>query len=226
MTDVWDRSTVPSMAVDLVARLEAFSAAAYQDSVGVWTVGYGSTFMPSGRRVGRGDVLGRSDAGALLGHQLQTWCTEICRDVPGPLAVVEAASLVSFVHNLGGGALRGATLTAMLNAGHPDLAQWQFGGWVMAGGKKSLGLMRRRELERRIFAGGTLAEYGAIWQMQQPAFEPSYARAFVDAAAWRKGSPAGTVRPGPATLPVRMPSQPVSDSDALNGAELARVRPT
>ena len=236
MTETWDRASPPPLALDLIAKVEAFRAAAYQDGTGVWTVGFGSTVMPGGRRVVRGDMLEQADARLLLGRQAQAWCAAIARHVSSSLSTNEAAALISWVHNLGEGNLCGSTLAAMLDAGRHDLAQRQFGSWVMAGGQKSLGLMRRRELERRIFAGGTLAEYDGVWRLGEAAFEPAYAQAFADAAAWRGRTAPATViaesRPGPTPTPVLGQAGPTratsaatdGTADALNDAELARMR--
>lgn len=210
MAELWNRISPPPLALTLIAKLEAFSTRAYADSIGRMTIGYGSTVMPNGKAVQARDVITAVEGQALLGRQAQIWCTAIAQHVPGPLTVGEASALVSFVHNLGAGVLGGSTLVAMLDAGRHDLAERQFGAWVMAGGRKSLGLMRRRELERRIFGGAGPSEYDAVWRMGKAAFESAYALAFADAAAWRSKA----ARP-PAAAPM--------GADALNGAELARV---
>lgn len=41
--------------VDYIKRFEAYRAKPYQDSKGVWTIGYGNTYWPNGKRVSPND---------------------------------------------------------------------------------------------------------------------------------------------------------------------------
>jgi lysozyme len=56
---------------DSVAFHEGFRAEPYQDTVGVWTIGYGSTRYPSGRLVGQHDApVTELEARLMLRHDL------------------------------------------------------------------------------------------------------------------------------------------------------------
>ena len=209
---IWDRHSVPPAATALVARVEGDRLRAYQDSRGKWTIGYGSTVIsPGGRAVRPGDVLTQAQAEALLAVQLSTWAAELVGVVPS-VTVIQATALISFVHNLGIGNLRGSTLLKMLEAGKVALAGGQFNGWAEADGQVEIGLLRRREYERRIFMGETTemaSAYNAVWALGEAQLMPLYAKAFADARAWNAG---------PVAKPTPAPAQP--GADALMEQEL------
>ncbi len=105
-----------------------------------------------------------------------------------PIPEAAAAALVDFTHNLGRHALAGSTIRAMILAGRCDLAADQLGGWVKAGGRVDLGLMRRREMERRVWRGATVAAaHAAAWAMSEAALMPAYRKALADDANWTAG---------------------------------------
>ena len=219
---VWDRAKVPALAHALLDKIEQVKLQAYRDSAGYWTIGCGSRTMPSGRPVQPGDRISQADADALRDRQARAWVAVVVGAVHVPLPVEWAAVLISFTHNCGPGALPGSTLAGMLNAGQATLAAGQLGGWVLAGGAISLGLMRRRELERRIALGADLSAFDAVWRLTEADLMPGYRRAFADAAAFHHGA---VVSPGArGTLHITAPTIPVDDSaatEALNAAQVA-----
>ncbi len=56
--------------------------------------------------------------------------------------------------NLGAGALQRSTLRRTVNREEHDAVPAEFGRWVWAGGRKLKGLIRRREAEAVLYAGG------------------------------------------------------------------------
>lgn len=139
-------------AVDLVKRFEGFRAAAYQDQPGVWAIGYGTT-----RGVRPGMRISREQAEKLLREDIRAFAACLQRNVKAPLSQSQYNALLSFVYNLGCGALARSTLLRKLNAGNYAGAAEEFRRWVYAGGKKSKGLVRRRKAERELFLAGTVA---------------------------------------------------------------------
>jgi lysozyme len=214
----WDRKTVPGVALSLVSRLEGCRLAAYKDSTGVATIGVGSTYMLNGRRVQMGDRITQAQANELLTDQCEQWVRDIVADVSWPLNEMQASVLISFTHNLGGGAMQGSTLAKMLNAGRVDLAGDQLNGWAVAGGKPQLGLLRRREYERRLFHGEATegqADYNAVWALGEAALMPLYQRAFAEAKAWGwnpQAAPIATPIVHPAPVPVASGAQSAADA--------------
>ena len=131
----------------LTESFEGCRLEAYQDSVGVWTIGYGHT---RGVRPGM----------TCTGEQAVQWLiedTQIAVDAVNDLVDValtqdEFDALVDFVFNLGGPALAHSTMRRLLNAGQYHAAAEQFDLWDHAGGKVVAGLLRRRQAEAALFA--------------------------------------------------------------------------
>lgn len=186
---IWDRVTPPQLAVDMVMKLEDFRQAAYLDSVGKPTIGWGSTRMPDGSPVKMGQTLNQDPARQLLREQMLGWCAALGRRVKAPLTENMASAMLSWTHNLGENNLQGSMLAGMLNAGAYDKASWQLGGWRMERGpdgrlRQSLGLARRRELERRVFAGLVLDQYNRVWKMNEQDLAVYYKKALDGAHEW------------------------------------------
>ena len=132
--------------VDLIKNFEGLRLSAYQDSGGVWTVGYGHT-----GGVKPGDRITQDQAEALL-RKDTGWAQDAVRQqVRVPLSQDQFNALTSFTFNLGAGALRDSTLLSKLNAGDYAGAQAEFGRFVHAGGRVLQGLVRRRAAEADLF---------------------------------------------------------------------------
>lgn len=132
--------------LDLIRAHEGCRFSAYQDSVGVWTIGYGHT-----RGVKEGDTCTQAQADEWL--KLDVLVAEQCvmQAVTVPLTQGEFDALVSFTFNLGCRALKNSTLLKMLNDSNYDGAAAEFSKWNHAGGVVLAGLTARREAERQRF---------------------------------------------------------------------------
>lgn len=135
--------------VELIKKFEGLRLTAYQDSVGVWTIGYGHT-----RTAREGMKITEPEAEALLRDDLADAESDVSRMVGVPLNDNQFAALVSFVFNLGGNNFALSTLRKMLNKGLYEGASKQFARWNKAGGKVLPGLSRRRDAERELFLKG------------------------------------------------------------------------
>ncbi len=135
--------------IEFIKRHEGLRLEAYQDSVGVWTIGYGST-----GGVRPGDVINEAQAETLLRIDLQTAEREVNRHLL-PLKQHQFDSLASLVFNIGIGAFRKSTLLKRLkmDVNHPDIVN-QFNRWVYGGGKILPGLVRRRREEANLYING------------------------------------------------------------------------
>ncbi|MGH2412338.1 MAG: lysozyme, partial [Microcystaceae cyanobacterium] len=120
--------------------------AAYLDSVGVPTIGYGHT-----HGVYLGMIVTRAQAEDFLKQDLSEAESAASQLVKVPLNDNQFSALVSFVFNLGAGALAQSTLLRELNAGNYTEAAEQFLRWTRAGGQQLAGLVRRRHTERALF---------------------------------------------------------------------------
>ena len=70
---------------------------------------------------------------------------------PVPLTQGQYDALVSFSFNLGAGALQSSTLRRKIMRGDYEGAADEFPRWVFAGGRRMVGLVRRREAKRALF---------------------------------------------------------------------------
>lgn len=123
---------------------------AYQDSKGIWTIGWGHT-----EGVVPGMVITLGQAAALLDHDLDKAETAVATLVLVPLNDNQFDALVSFTFNVGVEAFRNSSLLRLLNAGHYDAVAGQLAQWnkITKGGKKVVlpGLTNRRTLEANLF---------------------------------------------------------------------------
>lgn len=133
----------------LTQQFEGCRLTAYQDQVGVWTIGYGHT----GRDVTSGLTITQDQASALLASDVAGAATFVNQAVTVALQQNEFDALVDFVFNLGRAAFAGSTLLRLLNAGNFASAAGQFALWDHAGGQVVAGLLRRRQAEETMFQG-------------------------------------------------------------------------
>lgn len=131
----------------LTKKFEGLRLTAYQDQVGVWTIGYGHT----GREVHGGMTITEDQADLLLHSDVASAVACINRAVTAGVAQCQFDALVDFVFNLGCGRLLGSTLLRHVNAGEFDLAAEQFLQWDHAGGVVVPGLLVRRQAEMALF---------------------------------------------------------------------------
>lgn len=136
-----------SKGLALTEQFEGLRLTAYQDSVGVWTIGYGHT----GADVHPGLSITLEQASTLLSKDVASAVADVNRLVKVPLTQNQFDALVDFVFNVGGGNLGTSTLLRDLNAGNYAAAAAQFPRWVHAGGEVLPGLVARRKAEQTLF---------------------------------------------------------------------------
>lgn len=145
-----NRLTYGGKGLALTKQFEGCRLTAYQDQVGVWTIGYGHT----GPEVHAGMTITVEQAEALLAKDISSAAAFVNRMVHVALTQEEFDALVDFVFNLGAGAFERSTLLRLLNAGHFASAAAQFAIWDHAGGAIVAGLLRRRQAETALFNEG------------------------------------------------------------------------
>jgi len=125
---------------------------AYQDSVGVWTIGVGSTYYEDGSKVKKGDKITLERAKQLFANTLPKYENAVNKHVKRALNQNQFDALVSFTYNLGEANLKSSTLLKKVNANPCDTTiRNEFAKWVNAGGKKLNGLVRRRNAEANLY---------------------------------------------------------------------------
>lgn len=142
--------SVPDEAIEIVTKHEGLRLKAYPDPAtgdAPWTIGYGHT----GPDVHPGLVISEDVAEEWLRQDLEEAAEAVDRLVKVSLTTSERAALISFVFNLGAGALATSTLLKKINAHDFEGAADEFTRWVHAGGKTLPGLVTRRRAEAELF---------------------------------------------------------------------------
>lgn len=130
----------------LIKKFEDCRLHAYQDSVGVWTIGYGHT-----QSVHPGMQIDQHTADVFLAADALHVCVGMAPFIHVALNQNQIDALADFAFNLGVGALAHSTLLHFVNEGHFAQAAEQFTRWNHAGVHVLAGLTRRREAEKELF---------------------------------------------------------------------------
>lgn len=146
--EIKENKMIPSKnAIDLIKEFEGCKLEAYQDVVGVWTVGYGTT----GPGIVEGLTITQATAEAMLKGHVNEIGLSLTDCVGNTLSQDKFDACVSFIYNLGIGNFKKSTLLKLIKEGKLKEAGDEFPKWNKAGGKILPGLVRRREAERQLF---------------------------------------------------------------------------
>lgn len=140
-----------NVGINLISSFEDTKLKAYDDGVGVWTIGIGTTIYPNGLKVKKGDVCTLEQAKSYFAHDLKSFEKTVNDSVKVDLTQNQFDALVSLTYNIGSTAFKNSTLLKKLNAKDFNGAADQFKVWNIGGGKVLKGLVRRREAERALF---------------------------------------------------------------------------
>lgn len=137
---------------------EGYRARAYDDGVGVQTVGFGSTTRADGSPVQRGDVTTPERALVRIADDAGRIERAMKACLPPTLLLHphEWDAFVSLAYNVGPGAFCGSTLVKKLKQTPPDYAGAcdEILRWTRAGGQVLTGLVKRRQAEHRLCREG------------------------------------------------------------------------
>lgn len=155
--------TMSPTGIALLKSFEGLRLKAYNDGVGVITIGYGTTRLPSGEPVQVGMEINQSAADDFLKHDLQIFEQEVTRDTMDPSlgegrtpTQNQFDAMVCLCYNIGPGNFRQSSVLRRFLQGNFIYAGEAFLLWNKAGGKILPGLTRRREAERDLFLRGAL----------------------------------------------------------------------
>ena len=151
MLGIPESMSVSNKGVDLICEFEGKRLAAYDDGVGVWTIGFGTIKYPNGVRVKKGDTCTLDQAKEYMRHDLIEFEHTVNSSVKVPLNQNQFDALVSLAYNIGSSAFKSSTLVKKLNTGDYQGAADQFNVWINAGGKRMQGLVNRRDREKLLF---------------------------------------------------------------------------
>ena len=146
-----DEMLLSNLGIDLICDFEGKRLVAYDDGVGIWTIGFGTTVYPNGIRVKKGDTCTEAQAKAYMQNDLKKFEYAVNDAVNIPLNQNQYDALVSLTYNIGAAAFSKSTLVKKLNAGDIRGAADQFDVWINAGGKRMQGLVNRRSKEKLLF---------------------------------------------------------------------------
>ena len=143
--------SVSTSGITLICSFEGLKLRAYDDAVGVWTIGFGTTIYPNGIKVKKGDTCTTEQAKIFMAHDLKKFESSVNSAVAVPINQNQFDALVSLTYNIGIGAFTKSTLLKKLNSGDYKGASDQFDVWIKAGGKRLDGLVKRRAKEKAWF---------------------------------------------------------------------------
>jgi lysozyme len=132
--------------LSLIESFEGLKLTAYQDSVGVWTIGWGHT-----KGVKRGQKITREEAEEFLREDLAEAAHGVEKAIKVDIGDNEFGACVSLAFNIGVGAFAGSSIVRYINRNQFDRAADAFLNWNHAGGEVVKGLTRRRQAERKLF---------------------------------------------------------------------------
>lgn len=149
--------SLSALALVGIAVNEGYRERAYDDGVGVQTVGYGTTTRDDGSAVRSGDTLSPERALVRLSQDAQSTARRVAGCLDGvAMAPHEFDAYVSLAYNIGGGAFCGSTLVRRLRQTPPDYAGAcrEILRWTRAGGRELRGLVARRQQEYQLCTRG------------------------------------------------------------------------
>lgn len=138
--------------IALIKRFEGCELTAYQDSAGVWTIGYGHA-ATSGRHPipHKGMTISQAQAERIFEQDMQHFAVRVQRLLTRKATPTQFSALVSLAFNIGIGAFSASTALKRFNAGDLEGAAEALQWWNKAtvNGKKKVlrGLVRRRTEE-------------------------------------------------------------------------------
>ena len=133
--------------IEHIKKSEACVLQAYQDTAGVWTIGYGHT-----AGVKKGDRITQYQAERFLREDLAKFeeVANRCKRISGSQGKFDA--VLDFIYNCGPANFEKSTLKKYIESGRKTWEiQEQFLRWVNAGGVKLGGLVTRRIWEANRF---------------------------------------------------------------------------
>lgn len=159
--------------IQLIKAFEGVYLEAYQDPIGIWTIGIGHI-----KGVRPGMKITEAQVEEFLQSDLEKFEIAVNDAVKTSINDDQFSALVSFSFNVGPRALFESTLLKLLNQGNIQGAANEFTRWNKAGGQVFLGLTRRRMAERALFLGKPwqhFLEYD-ILRLTQPQMRGKYVR--------------------------------------------------
>ena len=143
----------------IIKTWEGCKLAAYADSGGIWTIGWGTTSV-NGTPVRKGDQISQALADELLRAEILRIAAELHQIIPASAnwGGNQQAALISWAYHVGLGAVKDSTLRKRINAGESAqvVIPQELPKWHKANGLPMPGLTRRRAAEVALFVGAAI----------------------------------------------------------------------
>ena len=132
--------------INAIKGFEGCELESYQDSVGIWTIGWGHT-----KEVSPNQSISLTQAEEYLKSDLVPCELAINRLIHSPLTQWQFDACVSLSYNIGIGNFTRSTLLSLIHKGDISQASREFLRWDKAEGKTLPGLTTRRNWEMKRF---------------------------------------------------------------------------
>lgn len=141
--------------LEIIKHFESCKLTAYKDSVGIWTIGWGTTAMAGlGIKPKRGMSITQAEADRLLEEGVSQFMAAIIPLLKREATDDQLGAFTSLAYNIGVPAFKNSTVLREFNNGNEEAAAKAFHLWTRAGGKVLKGLVRRRKSESHLFKTG------------------------------------------------------------------------
>ena len=142
----------------LIQEFESFEATPYLDSARVWTIGYGSTYYPNGKKVTKFDkpinrIYAETIQRNVIKNDFEPVINELLKNEieKGFITQNMYDAILSLTYNIGVNGFKKSSVLRWLKQGDKENASNVFLLWNKAGGKVLRGLVNRRKKERELF---------------------------------------------------------------------------
>lgn len=159
--------------IELIKRWEGCRLAAYKDSVGIWTIGYGHTTAAGEPKVIDGLKITQAEAESILASDLGKYESAVTKALTRTPTQPQFDAMVSLCYNIGPTAFSTSTLVRRFNGGDIVGTADAFLMWNKAGGKVLKGLEARRADERALFLKTQMTTVEPVGPTPAPSAPPA-----------------------------------------------------
>ena len=136
----------------LLGELEGIVLRPYKDSVGIPTIGIGSTYYEDGTKVKMTDkAITKERAIQLAKNVVKSFEEQVNKSILLPMTQNQFDAMVLLCYNIGKSGFARSSVVKNFNAGNLQKAADSFLLWNKAGGRVVQGLVNRRNKERSLF---------------------------------------------------------------------------
>lgn len=144
-------TTLDETGFNFIKQQEGLVLHPYKDQVGIWTIGYGSTYYENGNHVADGDpsiTIERArelfnNTSVQYSHAVAYWTKPVLKQN-------QFDALFSLCYNIGTSGFRGSTLLKIINGQPGDLRKAWY-AWNKAGDRVLQDLVDRRKAEYNLY---------------------------------------------------------------------------